>query len=247
MTSPKIFFALALFFVSATFGGPIHGEYIARLPVSHQVFQCAGYVVCYDAQRRCPAWVYEVLTADGLEGRVDRGSFQFKEDDRIPWHIRAEMSDYVGSGFDRGHLAPAADCKSSDNKMRDSFLLSNVCPQNPSCNRGAWARLEKHVRDLTKTASKVHVVSGPLYLPQADESGKRWVKYQVIGENDVAAPTHFFKLIVLEDVAGNKKSIGYVLPNEHIPSETPLYKFEMTVDKIERLSGIILSALIATK
>ena len=188
-----------------------------------------------------------MLTAKSLEGSVARDNFQFLEVELLPDHMRAALGDYAGSGFDRGHMAPAADCKGSEERMRDSFLLTNVCPQDPEFNRGYWAKLEKHVRDLTKVVATVHVISGPLYLPETDESGKRWVKYQVIGNNAVAAPTHFFKVIVLEDTAGNKKSLAYVLPNAPIVASTPLSQFETTIKKVESLSGIFFEPLLSKK
>lgn len=246
MIKLKVFSPL-LFLMVATSGIYSAPSNALPLPMTHQIFHYAGYTVCYDARTKCPCWVYEVLTAEGLEGGVSRDNFQFREVELLPDHMRAAVGDYAGSGFDRGHMAPAADCKGSEDKMRDSFLLSNVCPQDPEFNRGYWARLEKHVRELTKTAAVVHVISGPLYLPETDESVKRWVKYQVIGNNSVAAPTHFFKVIVLEEAARNKKSLAYVLPNAPIQATTPLDKFETTVKKVESLSGIFFGLLLSEK
>lgn len=133
-----------------------------------------------------------------MAGTVNRSHFKFKEYEDIPKHPRATLADYRNSGFDRGHLIPAGDCKASEEKMGETFLLSNICPQNPQFNRVYWAKLERHVRDLTKTSTVFHVVTGPLFLPKESEDGTRWVKYQVIGNGDVAVPTHFFKVIYLE-------------------------------------------------
>ncbi len=73
--------------------------------------------------------------------------------------------------------------------MEDTFYLSNMCPQNPNFNRGYWAKFEKYVRDLTKAYKAVHVFTGPLYLPKAKQNGQKWIKYQVIGKNEVSVPT----------------------------------------------------------
>jgi endonuclease G, mitochondrial len=196
------------------------------------------YSIGYDTRNKNASWVYERLTADDLRGNVSRDHCQFKEDDRIPDIFRATLKDYKGSGFDRGHLAPAANHRNSLHEMEDTFFMSNMCPQHPKLNRGYWSKLEKHVRDLTKAYPVVHVFTGPLYLPK-EEDGKRWIKYQVIGENDVAVPTHFFKVLLLEKPSGAMVCQGYVLPNEPIDSQIKIESFQTTISKIEKASGII--------
>lgn len=210
-----------------------------QLPSPSPLIHHEGYTLAYDGSRRNPSWVYEHLTAESLKGATDRSHYTFKEDDRIPSHLRASLSDYQGYGFDRGHMAPAADHRSSPASMNDTFYLSNVCPQCPQFNRGYWAKFEKYVRDLTKEYSHVHVITGPLYLPTVEEGGKRYVKYEVIGANDVAVPTHFFKLLALDDSQGKREVVAYIMPNEHIEAKTPFDNFKTTVQKVERVSGLI--------
>lgn len=214
---------------------PLPGHPISSFQIHRQ-----GYSLAYDASRRNPAWVYEHLTAEGLKGDVERHHFDFKEDESLPKHLRVSLADYRGSGFDRGHMAPAGNNKSSPEAMSDTFFMSNMCPQSPECNRGYWARLEKHVRDLTKDYQNVYVVTGPLYLPTIEENGKRYVKYEVIGLNDVAVPSHFFKVITFEDSQGRKETRAYILPNEAIPSTASLDSFRVTVSKVERAAGFLL-------
>ncbi len=208
-------------------------------PVSSFIIHRSGYSLAYDARTRNPAWVYEHLTADNLKGDVDRLHFKFKEDDRIPQHLRATLADYKGQGLDQGHMAPAADHRSSEEKMSDTFYLTNMCPQCPQFNREYWSQLERHVRDLTKEYRHVYVVTGPLYLPY-HEGKRRFVKYQVIGPNDVGVPSHFFKVITLEDRRGKREIQAYVLPNTFIPSDTPLNHFKTTAQKVEKAAGLIL-------
>jgi len=210
-------------------------------PVSSFHIHRQGYALAYDASRRNPLWVYEHLTAENLKGTVDRSKSDFKEDENLPEHLRAKLVDYKGSGFDRGHMAPAADHKSTIEAMDDTFYMTNMCPQCPKLNRGYWARFEKHVRDLTKDYKNVYVVSGPLYLPTIEENGKRFVKYQVIGQNDIAVPTHFFKVITIEDGQGRKETRAYILPNESIRENTPLDSFRTTIQKVEKAGGLIFS------
>lgn len=210
------------------------------MPVSYFHINRNGYSLAYDAVHRNPAWVYEHLTVSGLNGNTDRSHFDFLEDNTIPEHLRAMLIDYKGQGFDRGHMAPAADHRASSEAMKDTFYLTNMCPQCPKFNRGYWAKLEKHVRDLTKVYKHVHVITGPLYLPYTDVDGNRYVKYQVIGKNDVAVPTHFFKIINLDNENGITKTEAYIIPNEEIQANTYLDTFKTTVQKIERLAGFIL-------
>jgi endonuclease G, mitochondrial len=208
-------------------------------PVSSFIVNRSGYSLGYDARTRNPAWVYEHLTADNLKGDADRSQFAFKEDDTIPQHLRASPADYKGQGLDQGHMAPAADYRSSAQAMGETFYLTNICPQCPQLNRDYWAKLEKHVRDLTQQYAHVYVITGPLYLPY-QEGKRRFVKYQVIGTNDVAVPSHFFKVIMLEDGQGKREVRAYVLPNAVIPSNTPLDNFRTTVQKVEKAAGILL-------
>ncbi|WP_068470590.1 DNA/RNA non-specific endonuclease [Candidatus Protochlamydia phocaeensis] len=208
-------------------------------PISSFHINRPGYSLAYDARNRNPAWVYEHLTAESIKGDTDRSHSDFKEDDSIPPHLRATLTDYRGSGFDRGHMAPAADHRSSPSAMADTFFMTNMCPQCPELNRGYWSKLEKHVRDLTKQYANIHVVTGPLYLPYTDVDGKRYVKYQVLGSNRVAVPTHFFKVLTLDKGHGQALTIAYILPNEPVPSNTPLEKFQTSVQKVEQAAGIL--------
>jgi endonuclease G, mitochondrial len=211
----------------------------AALPISHFQFQRTGYVVQYDGRHKNPHWVYEHLTERGLEGAINRTNFSFKEDLGLPSHLRAMLSDYRRSGLDRGHMAPAGNHKRSREAMGDSFLLSNVCPQCHQMNCGAWAELEQYARDLTRQHESVTVISGPLYLP-IEENGRRFVKYEVIGDNDVAIPTHFFKLLVLEDPNKNKEVLAFILPNDNISPSLSFQDFKSTVEKVEKAAGFVL-------
>jgi endonuclease G, mitochondrial len=210
-------------------------------PISSFQVNRPGYSLAYDARNRNPAWVYEHLTAESIRGNADRTREDFKEDDSIPQHLRATLADYRGQGFDRGHMAPAADHQSSQEVMSGTFYLSNICPQCAELNRGYWAKLEKHVRDLTTDYQNVYVITGPLYLPKREKDGKCYVKYQVIGQNDVSVPTHFFKVIFLEDWKGKIETRAYILPHEPIQPNTSLEKFLTTIEKVEKAGGLIFS------
>ncbi|KAG7214273.1 hypothetical protein INR49_007513 [Caranx melampygus] len=153
-----------------------------------------SYVTSYDPRTRTASWVIERLNPSSLSGQSDRKYCDFKEDDSIHMFHRSTNADYRGSGFDRGHLAAAANHKWSQKAMEDTFYLSNVAPQNPHLNQNTWNSLEKLCRSLTKHYLNVYVCTGPLYLPRRETDGKLYVRYQVIGRNHVAVPTHFFKV-----------------------------------------------------
>jgi endonuclease G len=95
-------------------------------PTSSFVIHRPGYSLAYDTHNRNPAWVYEHLTAESVKGNLDRSHFDFKEDEQIPESLRATLADYKGSGFDRGHQAPAANHRSSPEAMADTFYLTNL-------------------------------------------------------------------------------------------------------------------------
>ncbi|XP_035514269.1 endonuclease G, mitochondrial isoform X2 [Morone saxatilis] len=199
-----------------------------------------SYVTSYDPRTRTASWVIERLSSASLSGPSDRKYCDFKEDDSVHLFHRATNADYRGSGFDRGHLAAAANHKWSQKAMQDTFYLSNVAPQNPHLNQNTWNNLEKLSRSLTKHYLNVYVCTGPLYLPRQEADGKLYVRYQVLGRNHVAVPTHFFKVLILEQLDGRGVELrSYVLPNEPIDEKVPLERFLVPIETIERASGLL--------
>ncbi|KAJ1550699.1 nuclease, partial [Nowakowskiella sp. JEL0078] len=173
--------------------------------------------------------------------RPDRLKAAFREDQELPKLFRSRISDYRDSGFDRGHLAPAADVTGGQDAMNETFLLSNISPQVASgFNRGYWASLEHFVRDLTNTFDEFSVVTGPLYLPHQENDGKYYVKYQMLGNPpNTAVPTHFFKAILGKN--GDDVTLGaFILPNSPISVTIPLSEFEIALEVIERSAGVSL-------
>ncbi|KAM9858865.1 endonuclease G, mitochondrial [Aulostomus maculatus] len=197
-----------------------------------------SYVTSYDPRTRTASWVIEWLRPSTLSGTADRKCCDFKEDDSIHIYHRATNTDYRGSGFDRGHLAAAANHKWSQKAMEDTFYLSNITPQNPHLNQNTWNNLEKLCRSLTKRYANVYVCTGPLYLPRQEGDGKLYIHYQVLGQNHVAVPTHFFKVLILEKPDGLELR-SYILPNEAVDVNTPLERFLVPIETIERASGLL--------
>lgn len=219
-------------------------------PVSDQAIR-DEFVSFFDRRTRNPHYVIEHITAQSLgytaNPPVDRKSSVFREDPSIPQMFKARLTDYFRSGFDRGHMAPAADAKFSQNAMDQTFYLTNMSPQvGDGFNRDYWAHFEDFCRRLTHKYKSVRIVTGPLYLPQRGPDGRFRVTYEVIGDPPgVAVPTHFYKIIVGEEPTNGTKgpstevAIGaFVLPNAPIDNKTPLKSFLVPVSAIERATGL---------
>jgi endonuclease G len=210
---------------------------VGDIPDSHPVIERIGFTLGYDGKIKSAGWVYEELTAASVQGDADRSHFTFMEDPLIPEPLRSTLNDYKNSGYDRGHLCPAANTRFSEEAMRETFYLSNISPQHPLLNRKYWVKLEKYIREKAKIYDRVLVVTGPLFLPTVEQDGKRYVKYQVIGDNDVAVPTHYFKVIRCLKAA-QATTEAFIIPNAPVPLDAPLQNFAVTLDKVERVAGI---------
>ncbi|KAK3863708.1 hypothetical protein Pcinc_030546 [Petrolisthes cinctipes] len=200
------------------------------------------YVLSYDTRNRIPYWVCEHLTSASVtkNPNVDRSKCDFHEDSSIHEYFRAENSDYKRSGFDRGHMAAAGNHRLSQEDCKQTFLLSNMAPQvGRGFNRDKWNELESYCRKLVRENANVYICTGPLFLPRREEDGKLYVKYQVLGQNHVAVPTHFFKVVVCESKTGELSLESFVLPNITIDDGTPLSTFHVPTDVVERASGLL--------
>ena len=208
------------------------------LPSSHAHLKMKeGFALSYDRRLRNPNWVYEIVTKDQLDTkRVSRQTQTFRADPTTPEPFRVHPTEFAQSGYDRGHLVPARDVMYSPAAMEDSFLMTNVSPQvGPGFNRDYWARFEGFVRHLAKVYDEVHVITGPLFLPQNKNKKKRIVQYEVIGPHSVAVPTHFFKVIFAPK---QQQIVGFVLPNAAIEASTRLTEFIAPIPQIESASGL---------
>ncbi|XP_005992152.1 endonuclease G, mitochondrial [Latimeria chalumnae] len=208
-------------------------------PALSQVKSRESYVLSYDPRNKTASWVIEQLNQEEVSGSSDRKYCDFKEDDSVHEYHRSTNADYRGSGFDRGHLAAAANHKWSQKAMDDTFYLTNIAPQNPHLNQNAWNNLEKYCRSLTKYNKNVYVCTGPLYLPRLELDGKMYVKYQVIGKNHLAVPTHYFKVLILEKPSGEIELRSYIMPNSPVDENIPLERFLVPIESIERASGLL--------
>lgn len=198
-----------------------------------------GYVLAFDARLKIPLWVQYELKASDLPGPGDRDKSSFLPDTSIPKGFRSEDSDYTGSGFDRGHMAPAADMKRSQRVMDESHLLSNIAPQvGIGFNRDIWAALEDAARGWVVQRGTLTIITGPVF---AVANGR--VTYETRGGDVVAVPTHFFKIVVDMNDPNNPQALAFLLPNQKITGKK-IEDFLVSIDEIERLTGIdFLSAL----
>lgn len=187
------------------------------------IIEHTGFRLVYSEKHEQAKWVaYEFTKAETIK-KVDRTD-DFRDDPKILTGS-ATSTDYKGSGFDRGHLAPAGDMSWSVEAMSASFYYSNMSPQTPSFNRGIWKKLEEQVREWTKLYDTIYVVTGPVLEDSLP----------TIGENKVSIPKYYYK-VILEYKRDAIKGIGFILPNEK--SSFPLSTFVVSIDSVEKMTGI---------
>jgi endonuclease G, mitochondrial len=188
------------------------------------IFHHNGFVLAYCEKYEEAAWVAYVLTASKVSTHLTGRGNKFKPDPIVTTGS-AVPADYANSGYDKGHLAPAADMKWSVESENQCFYMSNMTPQAPSFNRGIWNKLEGAVRLWAQQNDSVFVVTGPAF--QGINT--------FIGPNKVGVPKYFFKA-VLDISPPSIKAIGFVMKNEG--SEAPIQQYAVTIDSIEKLTGL---------
>lgn len=181
-----------------------------------------SYVLSYNPNLKIPNWVAWHLTSEHIDGNVPR-SGDYREDLDVP-APRATNDDYRGSGWSRGHMCPAGDCKWDVKAMSESFLLTNMCPQDKSLNSGLWNRIEMDCRKWAKKYGSVYIVCGPVLYNK---------EHETIGENKVVVPEAFFKVVLC--LQGRPKAIGFVVKNNAGTKKKDQYI--NTVDEVERITG----------
>ena len=190
-----------------------------------QIVQHTYYTLSYNEAHEQADWVAYVLTRERLQKEWVERPDRFESDPMVKTGS-AEWYDYKGSGYDRGHLAPAADMAFSAKAINETFLMSNISPQARDFNTGIWKELEELTRDWAKQNKKLYVVTGPVLAEPP--KGK-------IGESGVSIPRSFFK-VLLDLSEPDQKGIAFVIPNE--VSYEPLYKFAVSIDEAEKKTGL---------
>tara|TARA_B110000090_G_C13312219_1_gene420085 strand:+ start:118 stop:1059 length:942 start_codon:yes stop_codon:yes gene_type:complete len=181
------------------------------------------YTLSYSEEHEQAEWVYYTLNSNQLNLAVERKD-NFRPDHKVKT-LSAQLYDYKGSGYDRGHLAPAADMKYNSNSMSESFFMSNISPQSPSFNRGVWRKIEKQFRDWGYKYGELIIVTGPVLK---DEN------YGSIGSNKVTIPKWYYKVAI--DPDNYERNIAILIENRGSSESTR--SFVVTIDYLEEFSGL---------
>lgn len=190
---------------------------------SNQIIKHDNYTLSYKEKYEQAEWVaYEIK-----KGRYSNQDYQrpfFIEDPMVKTGS-ADWRNYKNSGYDKGHLCAAGDMKFSKAAFEETFFTSNISPQDREFNSGIWNRLEQKTRYWANKYDGIYVVTGGVLKDNLE----------TIGKEDVAVPDYFYK-VLLNKNNGNYKMIAFLMPNED--SEKGLYEFVVSVDEVEKLTGI---------
>lgn len=187
-----------------------------------QIKEYEGFTISFNKSNGTPNYVAWELLGDETSGGSSRKN-KFWTDPEIDGC--PTTFDYSRSGYDRGHLCPAADQKWSEQAMSDCFVMANICPQKHELNSGAWTTLENKERQWARRDSSIMIVAGPIYSENDRET---------IGENKVRVPGAFFKAF-LSPYGDNPKAIAFVYPNMSAPGN--MQDYAMSIDQLEALTG----------
>ncbi|WP_244289541.1 DNA/RNA non-specific endonuclease [Flavobacterium tiangeerense] len=195
------------------------------LPISttNTIVKHNYYSLSYNENYEQAEWVAYELKKDYIKNNNFKRPY-FIEDAKVITGS-ADWRNYKNSNYDKGHLCPAGDMEFSMSAYNDTFLTSNIAPQDKKFNNGIWNRLEQKVRYWAVKENGVYVVT----------RGVLNNSLKTIGKEKVAVPQYFYKILM--NRSGNRvKMIGFLMSNQ--PSDEPLYKFVVSVDAIEKLTGI---------
>ena len=201
-----------------------------ELPLSpsdlqEQVITRTGFTVSWNRDTKCPNWVAWDLTAEEASAKAASREEDFYTDPDAK--LCPDTRDYSRSGYDRGHMAPAADMKWSPEAMYESFYLSNICPQNRELNGGLWLELEQRCRVYAKRYGTLWICCGPVF-------GKN---PKTIGQAGVSVPEAFFKVVLMQ-YKGKYKAIGFLMPNESLDVQENIFKYRKDISDIEKITDL---------
>lgn len=188
-----------------------------------QIVKHTYYTLSYSEENEQAEWVAYMITSIRAKGNLKRAD-KFVPDPLVQTQS-AQPQDYKKSGYDRGHLAPAADMKFNVVAMKECFYMSNMSPQFPAFNRGIWKQLEEKVRDWALKFDTLYVITGGV-LKNINNR---------IGANQVSVPGYYYK-IILKYSAKEQKAIAFYFPNQKL--NQPIFNYVVSIDKIEAITGI---------
>jgi endonuclease G, mitochondrial len=181
-----------------------------------------NYAVIHRCDVKAPIAVFEHLTKDKITGAFKRQD-DFRPDPQVAAQCQAQLKDYAGQPYDRGHMSPAGNNTQSAQVMSESFFLSNMVPQVPNNNRGIWKQLETWERNWALAGGDFYIISGGIY----------GINHKVIG-NGVGVPDVLYKIIIEKN---SKKVMAYMMPNSPLPV-ADLPKYQTTMTAIEQATGM---------
>lgn len=197
------------------------------LPTSttNQIIHHEYYSLSYSEPHEQAEWVAYELKSEYITSTNFKRPY-FNQDTKVTTQS-ADWKNYKNSGYNRGHLVPAGDMKFSKSAYEDTFFTSNATPQLSSFNNGVWNRLEQKVRYWANKYNDIYVITG----------GILETELRSIGHEEVAVPNYFYKVLLDIDAESKQvKMIAFLLPHEI--SSQPLYEFVVSVDELEKLTGI---------
>lgn len=201
----------------------VYSQDLRPLGLYDDIVSHTYYTLSYSEDHEQAEWVYYVLKSNQLNSTVERKN-NFKPDNKVKTSS-AQLHDYKGSGYDRGHLAPATDMKYNNISMSESFFMSNMSPQSPSFNRGIWKKIEKQFRDWSYKYGELVIVTGPVLKGE---------NYGSIGYNKVTIPKWYYKVAI--DPSNYDRNIAILIENKG--SSASIKSFVVTIDYLEEFSGL---------
>lgn len=184
------------------------------------------YTASYNTKTRQPNWVMWKLTGEHVMPKKDGVWNEYREDLELPAEIRSTLEDYASSGYDRGHMCPGGDCNWDDEGRDETFLLSNMCPQNPNLNRGDWKEIEFACRKWAQLYGNIYIVCGPIFLKSR--------QHERIGPNQIPVPEAFFKVVLCAEPS-TPRGIGFICRNTDGNRKKDFYV--NSIRQVERVTG----------
>lgn len=206
-----------------TVSASISGLEIPKAAPGDVVIKHTAYSLVYNEAHEQANWIAYELTEERTNNVYERTD-KFLVDPMVT-SGSATDKDYEKSGYDRGHLAPAADMGWSETTVAESFYYSNMSPQEPSFNRGIWKKAEELVRNWAIENKDLYIVTGPVLTEGL----------KTIGPNEVSVPKYYYK-VILDYSEPGVKGIGFIMANE--ASQQDLKTFAVSIDSVETFTGI---------
>ena len=187
-----------------------------------------NYTVSFNEKMNIPNWVAWSISKEELIERESRTN-KFEPDPALPEHLAVTTEDYTNSGYDRGHMCPAADNKYHWRAMDECFYMTNICPQNHNLNAGVWSSLENQCREWAEEGHTVYIACGPII------NAKTKARY-IGSEHKVRVPDGFFKVVIYGLESGNPQAAGFVFENKAVGKKS-LGNYACTIDEVEKITG----------